>query len=277
VIVRPQELKIGGVPYTLWYSLGSGLYGEVFRASERDGYFWRSDERDPGQLWAIKKLFTTPDLPTREAVREAGAWEFVTALMLAVEYKRPHPNIVSVRMGQEVEGDYYIVMEFCEGSLANLFAYGLYGEAWILPVASDLLAALQFIHDLGALHNDLHSRNLLFARDLRTRRPSWREKQAFFPLLGPGLFTFKLADFGQASSWFRRAAGDEHPELIVGDIRMAAYVLADVALGRHEAELQPDALRRAAGRYAAPIQEALNNDFGGEGAALAFLAALMNA
>jgi serine/threonine protein kinase len=199
-------------------------------------------------------------------------------LMPHVEHKGPgpHSNIVSVRMCQGVGEDYYIVMESCEGSLANLFAYGHHGGDWVLPVTRGLLTGLHFIHDLGALHNDLHCKNVLFVRNMKTRPGPFRNP-VFFPLHGPGLFTFKIADFGQASSWFRSDDDDEHPELIVGDIRMAAHVLADVALGRHEGEREPAELERAAGKYAGPIQLAPEDGFTGAGAALAFLEALNGA
>ena len=73
------------------------------------------------------------------------------------------------------------------------------------------------------------------------------------------------------------AKNDEHPELIVGDIRMAAQVLVDVAVGRQGAFLEPDVLDRRAGRYADPIRRALEGGFASERAALDLLEALTQA
>jgi serine/threonine protein kinase len=266
----PEVVQIGGVLYVLRERRGGGEFADVFRASE-------ATDKDPDRdvLYAIKRLRPDVDHPDFQDMRAAGIREFVHQLMLAVENRRYHDNIVSVRFAQQVGEYFYIVMEFCEGSLANLFECGHHGEDWILPVGHDLLTGLHFIHDLGALHNDLHSGNVLFSRDL-AKRPGPFKSKVFFPLHGPGLFTFKIGDFGFGGRWFRNE-NDEHPDLIVGDIRMAAQVLVDVAVGRQGAFLEPDVLDRRAGRYAYPIRRALEGGFAGERAALDLLEALTQA
>ena len=107
-------------------------------------------------------------------------------------------------------------------------------------------------------------------------RPGPFKDPVFFPLHGPGLFTFKITDFGFGGRWFH-GDNDERPHLIVGDIRMAAQVLADVAVGRHEGFLDANALDRIPARLSEPIRRGLEGGFAGERAALDFLEAVRRA
>jgi hypothetical protein len=129
-----------------------------------------------------------------------------------------------------------------------------------------MLTGLDFMNNLGGMHNDLHSRNIMFvSAGLR-----WAVRD-----LRPALYTFKIGDFGDADQWFHE--NDERPQRIVGDVRNAAQVLVDVAVGRDEAFLQQRALDAVPARYVETIRRSLEGGFAGERAGLDFLRALTQA
>jgi serine/threonine protein kinase len=109
----PEVVEIGQVRYLLVERLHAGTATEVYRATE---------EARPGYWWSIKKLRGDAEHANFQAARDAGMWEFIRPLMLAAHNGRYHDNIVSVRFAQQVGNDFYIVREYCEGSLVDLFA-----------------------------------------------------------------------------------------------------------------------------------------------------------
>ncbi len=97
-----------------------------------------------------------------------------------------HPNITFVFDAFEYENTFYLVMERCYKTLADIIALpGFSGESWLLPVARSVLQAVNFIHDNGYVHKDLHIGNVL---------TSW-VKDELLPDKVPAL-VFKVADLG---------------------------------------------------------------------------------
>jgi eukaryotic-like serine/threonine-protein kinase len=80
-----------------------------------------------------------------------------------------HPNVVNVFDRGEVDGTYYIAMEYVEGSsLKDLITRGLtLGEA--IEVTRQLLTAAAFAHAHGIVHRDLKPQNVLIDREGRLR------------------------------------------------------------------------------------------------------------
>jgi serine/threonine-protein kinase len=78
-----------------------------------------------------------------------------------------HPNVVNVFDRGEVDGTYYIAMEYVEGaSLRDLINRGMSVEAAV-GVTRQILAAARFAHSNGVIHRDLKPGNVLIDRDGR--------------------------------------------------------------------------------------------------------------
>jgi serine/threonine protein kinase len=73
-----------------------------------------------------------------------------------------HPNVVQIFDFGDLDGVYYIVMEYLEGKdLAQANAAGSGGDiAWKLEVARQLAAALQHVHMSGIIHRDIKPANI---------------------------------------------------------------------------------------------------------------------
>jgi serine/threonine protein kinase len=246
-------LKVGDRSYRLGRAIGGGAHSTVFSATD-----------DGGRLCAVKKV--APRHPRYRRLIDAGAHEISHHASVAGLFdddpNKPHPGIVLPLNAFPYGADYYIVMEHCNGSLHDLVRRPLGGPGWVLPVARPVLSALDWMHERGNLHTDLHPGNVLFLQDARK------------PEDDPASYTFKLSDFSLADRW-SSGEDDEDPAPIQDDIDGAACVLASVALLSDE--LSPDmsaVLRALPPAIAEPIVRAREGGFCGEFAARDFLRAL---
>lgn len=99
-----------------------------------------------------------------------------------------HPFITHVHDAFEYEHTFYIVTEKCLLTVGKLLkAEGFLGEVWVRPIARCLLQAVQYLHNRGYAHQDIHAGNVFtaFHRD----EFSSANNQAM---------TFKLGDLGIA-------------------------------------------------------------------------------
>ncbi len=79
--------------------------------------------------------------------------------------KLSHPNIVAVHDFGDVEGLYYLVMEFIDGvNLRQALAEGKLEPQRALPLVAGLCAALQYAHEVGVVHRDIKPENVLLDR-----------------------------------------------------------------------------------------------------------------
>jgi beta-lactam-binding protein with PASTA domain/predicted Ser/Thr protein kinase len=76
-------------------------------------------------------------------------------------------NLVSIYDWGEVDGTYYIVMEYVEGeTLKDLVRrQGRLGGSEAVRIALQLLAALEFAHRTGIVHRDIKPQNVMLDRD----------------------------------------------------------------------------------------------------------------
>jgi len=77
-----------------------------------------------------------------------------------------HPNIVQVFDRGEVDGRYFIVMEFVDGeSLREFVRCGRVPAQQACRIVASLLAALDYAHEKGVVHRDIKPENVLVRAD----------------------------------------------------------------------------------------------------------------
>jgi beta-lactam-binding protein with PASTA domain len=137
--------------YRILGRLGSGGMADV----------WLADDTELGRPVALKILHE----------RFAQDREFVQRFYREASSAAglQHPNVVNIFDRGEVDGTYYIAMEYVEGSsLKDLIGRGLNaGEA--IEVTRQLLTAARFAHAHGIVHRDLKPLNVLIDREGRLR------------------------------------------------------------------------------------------------------------
>ncbi|CAG2168726.1 unnamed protein product [Oppiella nova] len=181
IIWKPQLIAdmtvVSGVnQYNRFYeelhSLGSGAFGEVFVVK------WKPD----GQVYAVKKI------------RYQGYDNFRKCMKEMQKLVKVRSEYCVQYMDQWSENNvYYIQMELCSHSLQNILQHKpqVFGRQPGEPMNSiefyischifkEILECVQYLHELNppVIHRDLHSGNILLARNVRNGR------------------FFKVADFG---------------------------------------------------------------------------------
>ncbi|WP_441285697.1 serine/threonine protein kinase [Sorangium sp. KYC3313] len=174
--------------YVIGALIGDGQYGSVYECS---GPF--------DQVYALKML--RPANKPYQVVKEEWSRE-----MLRLESFR-HPNIVYIHDAFEVNYLFYLALERCDTSLRALLG-APFQPPLLLELSRQLLMTLQYLHDNGVVHADLHAGNVLISQlDHR-------------PLV-------KLTDFGVAhqldgvTRWFRPQVAN--PKILVPELVTAGY------------------------------------------------------
>jgi len=152
--------------YFLGPQLGSGAFGAVFECRDE----W-------GNELVAKVLL--PRNRTYEDVREEWMHELRNLERLR------HPNITYIYDAFEYRDTFYLVIERCSMTLADLFSPDIDGDVWLPYVARDILHALDFIHSYGYVHKDLHPGNI-FISEMRDRMVPGNES----------IWQFKIGDLG---------------------------------------------------------------------------------
>jgi serine/threonine protein kinase len=81
-----------------------------------------------------------------------------------------HPSITGVHDFGDVNGLYYLVMEFVEGvNLRQMLASGKLQPQQALAIICELCSAMQYAHEMGVVHRDIKPENILLDRQGRVK------------------------------------------------------------------------------------------------------------
>ena len=130
--------------YQLGPLIGTGQYGSVY---ECVGPF--------DQRYALKMLH--PANKPYQLIKEEWSRE-----MLRLEKLR-HPNIVYIHDAFEFQYLFYLALERCDTGLRSLLGRPM-PDGFLLEIARQLLMTLQYLHDNGVVHADLHAGNVLLSQ-----------------------------------------------------------------------------------------------------------------
>ena len=139
-----------GNRYQVTSVLGVGGMGVVYKAQDRE----------LGEPVAIKTL--KPEMVASDA---SALERFKSEIKLARRIS--HRNVVRTHDLGEMNGLYYITMEYVEGtSLKDLIrARGRLPASAVLPIAKQLCRALEVAHEEGVIHRDIKPQNMVVQGD----------------------------------------------------------------------------------------------------------------
>lgn len=116
-----------------------------------------------------------------------------------------HPNIVGVFDTGEMEGLYYIVMEYVDGAnLRQVLEGGKLQPKEALAIVVQVCEALQFAHDAGVVHRDIKPENILLTEDGQAKIADF----GLVKLVGPQS-AFTLTESYQAMGTMRYMAPEQ--------------------------------------------------------------------
>lgn len=165
--IRGQSILVDGKNYFIGEKLGQGSFGEVFECQDE----WSN------QLVAKVLL---PRNQTYDQVRDNWLQELRKLLELR------HPNITHVYAAFECDDTFYLVIERCSMTLDSIINLpGGNGEAWLPYVARDILQGLEYMHDNGYVHKDIHAGNVFVSQSIDRMVPSKEP-----------VWSFKVGDLG---------------------------------------------------------------------------------
>lgn len=182
--------------YTVGQLIGDGQYGSVYEAV---GPF--------DQRYALKMF--RPANRHYETVKMEWSAE-----MRRLESFR-HPNIVYIYDAFECHYLFYIALERCDTSLRSLVVRPLSDDV-LIELTRQLLVALDYLHDNGLVHSDLHGGNVLVSNLDALYRPG----------LGLPPPVVKITDFGvshqlESEHWFRPQVAN--PKILTPELVTAGY------------------------------------------------------
>lgn len=149
--------------YFIGKQIGCGAFGAVYDCFDE----W-------GNELAAKVLL--PQSRSYEVVREEWFHELQNLQQLR------HPHVTFIHQAFEYRDTFYIIVEKCLCTLKDLIVgpSGINGELWLPYVSRDILNGLQYIHDHGYVHKDLHAGNVFVSQQkdpmLPDNDPVWRFK-----------------------------------------------------------------------------------------------------
>ena len=178
-----EKITCENTQYFIGEQIGKGVFSIVYDCFDE----W-------GNELAAKVLL--PQNRSYEAVREEWLHELQNLQQLR------HPHVTFIHKAFEYRNTFYIIIEKCAFTLKHLIEVpNLKGELWLPHVSRDILNGLQYIHDHGYVHKDLHAGNVLASV----------QKNLMAPNKDP-VYRFKIGDLGISR--------------LEGDIRLFNTILA---------------------------------------------------
>jgi serine/threonine protein kinase len=157
-----------------------------------------------------------------------------------------HPHIVAVHDFGEVQGLYYLVMEFVDGvNLRQALSAGKLEPGQALKLVAELCAALQYAHEEGVVHRDVKPENVLLDRKGRVKVADF----GLAKLVGPTQSAGRLTASRQAMGTPHYMAPEQWEKPLEVDHRADIYSLGVVFYELLTGELP-------LGRFPPPSQKA---------------------
>lgn len=136
-----------------------------------------------------------------------------------------HPHVVGVYDFGEVQGLYYLLMEFIEGvNLRQALTTGKLAPHQALTIVSELCAALQYAHEMGVVHRDIKPENILLDHQGRVKVADF----GLAKLIGPSQGEKRLTATRQAMGTLHYMAPEQWEKPLEVDHRADIYSLGVV-------------------------------------------------
>ncbi len=134
-----------GMRYLIGEIIGQGYYGTVYKCEDEWG----------------NELVAKVLVPRNQTYEEVGE-QWLEELNKLV-YLR-HPKITFVYAAFEYRNTFYLIIERCHFTLKDLLQLpNLQGELWLPHVAREVLQGINFIHNAGYVHKDIHHGNVFLS------------------------------------------------------------------------------------------------------------------
>ena len=132
--------------------IGEGAFGHVLLATHKSS----------GERVAIKRI------PKKLASHEDFQREMEA--LLRIQKWGGHPHICALREHFDEGGYYYLILDLVEGGemFDHIVNHGAYSEADAARLVREVASALDFLHGIGVVHNDIKPENLMLSSDERT-------------------------------------------------------------------------------------------------------------
>ena len=131
--------------------IGEGAFGHVLLGTHKSS----------GERVAIKRI------PKKLASSEDFQREMEA--LLRIQKWGGHPHICALREHFDEGGYYYLILDLVEGGemFDHLVNHGAYSEADAARLVREVASALDFLHGIGVVHNDIKPENLLLSNETR--------------------------------------------------------------------------------------------------------------
>ena len=159
--------------------------------------------------------------------------------------KLNHPNIVTVFEFGEIDGLFFLIMEYVDGAnLRQMERAGQLKPAEALAIVPKICDALQYAHDEGVVHRDIKPENILVDKKGRVKLVDF----GLAKLLGKSQVDFSLTGTHQAMGTLHYMAPEQMEKPLTVDHRADIYSLGVVFYELLTGELP-------VGRFAPPSQK----------------------
>jgi len=143
--ILPQDgysINHNGMKYLIGEMIDKGNFGKVYKCEDE----WSNE--------LVAKILV-PRNQSYEEVQEKWLEEINKLVHLR------HPNITFVYDAFEHQNTFYLIIERCHCTLEKLLHLeNFQGDNWLPHIARDLLQGINFMHNAGYVHKDIHHGNV---------------------------------------------------------------------------------------------------------------------